>query len=191
MPPSARITFRLTPTLEALVSDCVRQGHSVSDIVRDALETYFGLRQTSCPTESASVSDSILRVSDKLSDDVSDISAKLSDLVSDVSDMRERLGQLEARLDVLSPDVRQRQTPRPTPQAGPATAPSPATLPAHIQRIAETAMQYDKLSLAELSHLLFDRGIYRATDRQTGEAKPVNRGTLQKWLDQARHAGVL
>jgi hypothetical protein len=77
------------------------------------------------------------------------------------------------------------------PQSGPATAPRPATLPVHIHRIAETAMQYDKLSLADLSQLLFDRQIYRAKDRQTGAAKPVNRGTLQKWLEQARRAGVL
>ena len=38
MPPSARITFRLTTALEALVSDRVRQGTLVSDIVREALE---------------------------------------------------------------------------------------------------------------------------------------------------------
>ena len=46
MPPSARITFRLTKALEALVSDRVRQGAPVSDIVREALEQYFGVRQT-------------------------------------------------------------------------------------------------------------------------------------------------
>ena len=47
-------------------------------------------------------------------------------------------------------------------------------------------MEYDKLSLAELSQLLFDRGIYRAADRRSGEAVPVNRGTLTRWLAQAR-----
>jgi DNA repair ATPase RecN len=187
MPPSARITFRLTPTLEALVSDRVRQGSNVSDIVREALETYFGLRQTPCPTNGTSVSDSTLQISD--------ISAKVSDVMSDVSDMRERLMQLETRLDELSSGVRQppppRPTPRQTPQPTPATAPRLDELPAHIQRIAETAMQYDKLSLADLSQLLFDRQIYRAKDRQSGTDKPVNRGTLQKWLAQARRAGVL
>jgi hypothetical protein len=77
-------------------------------------------------------------------------------------------------------------------QPRPATPQPPAeALPAHIQRIAETAAQYDKLSLAELAQLLYDRGIYRATERTTGAEKPVNRGTLQKWLDQARRAGVL
>jgi hypothetical protein len=188
MPPSARITFRLTSALEALVSDRVRQGHHVSDIIRDALEMYFGVRQTGCPTPGAAVSDSTAHVSDT----VSDISTTLSDVVSDVSDVRERLGQLEARLDALAPGVRQRPTPRLTPPPRPATPAAPAAaLPGHIQRIAETAMHYDKLTLADLSQLLFDRQIYRAHDRKTGAEKPVNRGTLQKWLDQARRAGVL
>jgi hypothetical protein len=60
-----------------------------------------------------------------------------------------------------------------------------------LQEIADTAAQYDKLSLLQLAQLLFDRGIYRARDRQTGAEKPVNRGTLQKWLEQAREAGLL
>jgi hypothetical protein len=64
-------------------------------------------------------------------------------------------------------------------------------IPQHIQVIAETRAQYEKLSLAEFSQLLFDRGIYRAKDRKTGEEKPVNRGTLQHWLDEARGAGLL
>jgi Arc/MetJ-type ribon-helix-helix transcriptional regulator len=42
MPSSPRITIRLTPALEALVSARVRQGSSVSDIVRKALEAYLG-----------------------------------------------------------------------------------------------------------------------------------------------------
>ena len=61
----------------------------------------------------------------------------------------------------------------------------------HIQRIAETAAQYHTLPLADLSQLLFDRHISRARDRQTGEEKPVNRGTLQQWLEPARRAGML
>ena len=53
------------------------------------------------------------------------------------------------------------------------------------------AAEYDKLTLVELSQLLYDRGIYRARDRKTKAEKPVNKGTLQKWLEQARQAGVL
>ena len=64
-------------------------------------------------------------------------------------------------------------------------------MPKHIQVIAETRSQYEKLSLAELSQLLYDRNIYRSRARQSGEEKPVNRGTLQKWLEEAREAGLL
>jgi hypothetical protein len=77
------------------------------------------------------------------------------------------------------------------PRSRSATPERPADLPPHVQRIAEVAAQYDKLSLAELSALLYTRNIYRATDRATGVDKPVNRGTLKKWLDQARAAGLL
>ena len=61
----------------------------------------------------------------------------------------------------------------------------------HIQRIAETAAQYDTLTLADLSQLLFDCHIFRVCDRQTKKKKPVNRGTLQQWLEPARRAGML
>src|SRR5438105_2890292 len=103
MPPSPRITFRLTPALEALVSDRVRHGGNVSDVVRDALETYFGLRQTGCPTPGSSSSDRLSATQEAVSDTLSD---RVSTLVSDVSDLRERLGQLEARLNELSAPVR-------------------------------------------------------------------------------------
>jgi hypothetical protein len=52
------------------------------------------------------------------------------------------------------------------------------------------AAQYDKLSRGELSQLLYDRGIYR-TRAKDGREVPVNRGTLQKWLEQARGEGML
>lgn len=63
-------------------------------------------------------------------------------------------------------------------------------LPAHILRIAHFAADHPNLSLAQLSQALFHEGVYRASDRKTGEQKPVNRGTLQKWLEQARTARV-
>jgi hypothetical protein len=73
------------------------------------------------------------------------------------------------------------------------TAPAIRTraIPQHIQVIADARAEYEKLSLAAFSHLLYDRGIYRSRDRQSGEEKPVNRGTLQKWLGEAREAGLL
>jgi Arc/MetJ-type ribon-helix-helix transcriptional regulator len=92
MPPGPRITVRLTPALDALVSDHVRQGTSVSDLVREALEAYLGVRQT--PTRAASAS-----------------APTVADAVADaVSDMRERLAYLEQRVQDLSDSVRQSGT---------------------------------------------------------------------------------
>jgi hypothetical protein len=58
-------------------------------------------------------------------------------------------------------------------------------LPVHIQRIAEAREQYERLTLGDFAKLLYDRNIYRARDRQSGVEKPVNRGTLARWLAQA------
>jgi hypothetical protein len=67
---------------------------------------------------------------------------------------------------------------------------NPGLSPETLQQIADMAAQYDKLSRRELSQLLYDRGIYRARAKD-GREVPVNRGTLQKWLDQAEQAGLL
>jgi hypothetical protein len=66
---------------------------------------------------------------------------------------------------------------------------NPGLSPEKLQQIANTAAQYEKLSLAELSKLLFDRDIHQSIDSTTGAAKPVNPGTLKKWLDRAREQG--
>lgn len=84
MPTGPRITVRLTPTLEALVSDRVRQGDSLSDIVREALDAYLGGCQTSRQTPALSTSDTV--------------SARLSDIASDMADIQQRLGQIEAQM---------------------------------------------------------------------------------------------
>jgi hypothetical protein len=60
-----------------------------------------------------------------------------------------------------------------------------------LQEIADTAAEYEKLSLDDLSKLLFDRNIYRARDSESGEEKPAHRGNLQKWLKRARDEGML
>jgi hypothetical protein len=184
MPPSARITVRLPPALAALVADRVRQGQAVSDIIRAALEAYCGLPPPQVSASLPQVSDTTAQVSDML-----------SDVVAAVSDMQRRLACLEARLEApltqhalrpaVSGMVADKVSDRPA-TPGPATG----TLAPHILQIAEVAGQYDKLSLTELAQLLFDRHVYRATS-QAGQAVPVNRGTLKKWLDRARAVGVL
>jgi Arc/MetJ-type ribon-helix-helix transcriptional regulator len=175
MPQHPKISVRLPPELHALL--LARVGHSgrVSDVIREAIETYLGCaRPTDRPTASA------------LSDIVFALSDKVDTLAAQVADMQTRLGQHEGQETAPLPAVPQRPTPRPTRQQQPGAAVAP-----HIQRIAAVAAEYDKLSLAQLAHLLYERGVYRARDKQTGEEKPVNRGTLKLWLDRARAAGLL
>jgi Arc/MetJ-type ribon-helix-helix transcriptional regulator len=101
MPPGPRITVRLTPALEALVSDCVRQGTSVSALVREALEAYLERRQTPATA-----------VADTMADTVSDTRPLA---IADVSDIRARLAHLEQRVAALSDTVRQSRTLSDTP----------------------------------------------------------------------------
>ena len=157
MSPGSRITIRLTQALEALVSDRVRQGSHVSDIVREALAVYLGACLTTRPTPHASVLTSASPVSDSVAALVSDIvSAKVSDVLSDVSasvsgmsDMRARLEQLEARLEELSARVSQRPTPRLTSQPRtPAAAPEAA---ARRQTVPEPALAPETASAPRCS----------------------------------------
>src|SRR5919199_6556219 len=94
MPVLPRISFRLTPALQDAVAARVRQGQSASDVIREALEAYLGVRQTDRPTPMPA------------SDTVSDMSDRLEALASDVATMRERLEALEAAVAA----VRQRPT---------------------------------------------------------------------------------
>ena len=63
-------------------------------------------------------------------------------------------------------------------------------LPAHLQTIATVAAAHPTWSLAELATHLFDQHLYRAHAKD-GTEVPVNRGTLQRWLDRAKQAGLL
>jgi len=111
MPGGSRLTVRLSPALEAALSDRVRQGAHVSDIVREALHAYLGHCQTARQTPDISTSDT-----------VSDMSARLSALVSDMADIQQRLDQIEAQIAArAAPHAR--RTPRQTPVSD--TAPQP------------------------------------------------------------------
>jgi Arc/MetJ-type ribon-helix-helix transcriptional regulator len=111
MPSTPKISVRLTPELQALLSDHVRQGRRVSDILRAALELYLGVQ----PLPAVPAQAMGLEVSDRLSD----LSDSLTALASDVSDSRTRLERLEAGTPPPS-GVGQAQlagpTARPTPQ---------------------------------------------------------------------------
>jgi predicted DNA-binding protein len=111
--PESRITIRLTPQLHALVSDIVSQhGRRMSDIMREALELYLGVRPTQAPQSSANVSAATAAMSAMLSDTMSG----LTSILAEVSALRERLQQLEGRLDELSASTSQRQPRDKTPR---------------------------------------------------------------------------
>lgn len=177
MSDSNKISFRLSPPLQTALTAYVRQhrGH-VSDIMREALETYLGLRPTERPTAPAPVSD------------MSDVMAKLTALVSDGADLRNQLAALDAR-ETRPSRIRQRptkhQTPRPTRPTG-----QPGIPPETLQAIAEARQQYPYLTLPELARLLYYQHIYQARGKD-GQARPVDHSRLRRWLAQAREAGLL
>ena len=147
----------------------------------------------------------LLALLERLTAAITDLHAEVRSLRDDLRQMPQRTPQARLRGAPTTPQ----ETPQETaavpqiapqgmrhaaaaPQVSPATPTRPHGLPPQtLQAIAETAAHYDKLSLTELSQLLYDRQIYRTRDRHTGEEKPVQRGTLKKWLDQARRAGGL
>jgi hypothetical protein len=59
-----------------------------------------------------------------------------------------------------------------------------------LQEIADERTHCEGLSLREFAQRLHDRGIY-SSKAKDGSPVPANPGNLKKWLDQARHAGVL
>ncbi|HSX79237.1 MAG TPA: recombinase family protein [Candidatus Saccharimonadia bacterium] len=182
MPGHPRITIRLTPALEALVSARVRQGSHVSDIVREALEAYLGACPTACPTQSAAASASAVtasafqmdHMSAAVSANLADVSARLSASVSDVLDMRERLAQLEQRVEDLSARGRPRLTPRPTPPPQ-RTDYDAAAAVARMQ-----ALQAEGLSLAQIAAQLTAEGI------PTRHGQPWHKGTVGYLLQAHR-----
>ena len=171
-PDDYRVTIRLSPHLYAQLEARGSHGQPLAAIVREALEAFLA-QPRQIPADMAA-SLAALQVQ------VEQLTSQLAALAA----MRQQSAAIPATQAAERQPTAAR---RPTP---PATPESPTALTPHLQRIAEVAAEYDKLSLAELAQLLFDRNIYRARDRR-GEAVPVNRGTLKKWLDQARAAGAL
>jgi hypothetical protein len=73
-----------------------------------------------------------------------------------------------------------------------ATRSAPHALPREkLQAIADERTLCEGLSLREFSRRLFDKGVYRARDRKTGEEKPGDPTQLGRWLKQAHDEGML
>lgn len=106
-----RITIRVSDTLLAALTACVRQDTTVSDVIREALEAYLGVAPARRQTPQGAASDA-----------TAPLVEELQALRGDVAGFRERLTQLEERLDAMSdtrsdslpPPPPQRQTERPT-----------------------------------------------------------------------------
>jgi hypothetical protein len=103
VPPSPRYTVRFPPALSDALEAAVRQGQTVSDILRAALKTYLASPQPLTPSDSVSGTAS----------DASDTTRILSDVLSDTTDLRARLTQLEQQMEAVVASVRQRPTPHP------------------------------------------------------------------------------
>jgi hypothetical protein len=101
-------------------------------------------------------------------------------------------GQPEAAAEPFSAADRQPEAARGQQQSRPATRPAARHgLPhASLQAIADERTQCEGLSLRAFAQRLHDKGIYSATAKD-GSRVPANPGTLTKWLQQARRAGVL
>ena len=209
MPPSPRYTVRLPHALDAQVQARVQAGTTFAVLIREALSAYLA---DTPPTAAPTYADRAPTPADRGADSFRAMQDQLTDLTTRVKVIEEILTQwpqlvtrpadspptpADTGAD-RAPTPRRQRADRSADRAPTGADPPPATLrraqrltAETLQTIAETAAQYNKLSLAELAQLLFDRHIYRARDRQTGEEKPVNRGTLTKWLEQARRAGML
>jgi len=116
MPIGPRITVRLTPPLAALVKGRVRQGESLSDIVREALDAYLGACPTPRLTPAHASSDSAGKAEAPRSDTLSDIVARMAAMASDVSDIQARLARLESPPETRPAQGYPRQTPRQAPR---------------------------------------------------------------------------
>jgi hypothetical protein len=170
MSDSNKVSFRLSPALQTALATHVRQhGGRVSDILREALEAYLGLRPTARPTDQVSVSD---KVSDSahLSDSVSDLSASIQTLVSDITTLQDRLERLEASMQPRPFRVRQRPTARPT--LRPSSLPPPRTYDPEMALTRMQELKAQGLSLAQIALTLNQEGI------PTRHGRPWHKGTV-------------
>ena len=108
-----KLSFRLTPEIQAALAVRVGQGQTASDVIREALEQYLGMRPTFSPTESPTAP----QVSDLMSDALSDLSARVAALTTALLDIEARIERLEVREMPPQQAVRQQRTARPTPSS--------------------------------------------------------------------------
>ena len=151
MPPSPRLTIRLSPGLAARVAAHVGHGRSVSDIVRQALEVYLGGASSSGPTRPTPASDT--------RQPLADTPLPLSDILSDMSTRLAALEQRLAAIETASATVRQSPTRRPTPRQPRPTPPRPGAYDPDAAVTRMQALQAQGLTLAQIADQLTAEGV--------------------------------
>jgi len=212
MPTEYRLTTRLSPDLYAQLAACGSQGQPLSALVRQALIEYV-TRQTGQPRsteETALTLASLAARLDGLQDQVETLATRLESLTANTRQtpaaMADTLWQTSADVaDTIQQPVAdmadtERQTPADTADTTRQTladvadtTPRPRPrghrpgLPrTTLEAIAEERTHCEGLSIRAFAMRLYDKGIYRAKND-----KPVDAGTLARWLTQARAQGLL
>jgi hypothetical protein len=81
--------------------------------------------------------------------------------------------------------------PTPPPSPVPARVGKAGVPPETIVRICAERKKYPELSLHQLGIHLFDTGIYRATEKRTGQPVPAQGAFLKNLFDRAKRLGLL
>ena len=201
MPTEYRLTIRLTSELYTQLAACGSQGQPLSALVRQALIEYV-TRQTGQPRsteETALTLASLAARLDGLQDQVETLATRLESLTANTRQtpaaMADTLWQTSADVadTIQQPVADMADTERQTLAAVADTTPRPRPrghrpgLPrTTLAAIAEERTHCEGLSLRAFATRLYDKGIYRAKND-----KPVDAGTLARWLTQARAQGLL
>ena len=190
MPTEYRLTIRLTSELYTQLAACGSQGQPLSALVRQALLEYVA-RQTGQPhsaEETALTLASLAARLDGLQDQVETLATRLESLTANTRQtpaaMADTMWQTSADVaDTMRQtlaDVAD-TTPRPRPRGH-----RPGLPRTTLEAIAEERTHCEGLSIRAFAMRLYDKGIYRAKND-----KPVDAGTLARWLTQARAQGLL
>ena len=201
MPTEYRLTIRLSPDLYAQLAAGGSQGQPLSALVRQALIEYV-TRQTGQPRsteETALTLASLAARLDGLQDQVETLATRLESLTANTRQtpaaMADTLWQTSADVadTIQQPVADMADTERQTLAAVADTTPRPRPrghrpgLPrTTLEAIAEERTHCEGLSIRAFAMRLYDKGIYRAKND-----KPVDAGTLARWLTQARAQGLL
>jgi predicted transcriptional regulator len=183
MPDEHCVTIRLSPQLYAQLEAVGSHGQPLAVIVRQALADYLS-RQRSQPVGT-----------DTPATTLADMAASVAELQAQVQALTARVDPLAAERLPVADTAGQPVAAAAASDSPPTAADTPGRRPRGHRRglpletltaIADERTQCEGLSLRAFAMRLYDKGIYRAK----GD-KPVDAGTLARWLTQARAQGLL